>query len=92
MVKTKDKTVEKNENNVAQVIDELVVKGNAALQELKKFNQEQIYKICHDMTMAALNQHMPLAKMSVEETMKIKQLKICLRQKVSGIVSNIIKQ
>ena len=68
MVKTKDKTVEKNENNVAQVIDELVVKGNAALQELKKFNQEQIDKICHDMTMAALNQHMPLAKMAVEET------------------------
>ena len=44
MVKTKDKTVEKNENNVAQVIDELVVKGNAALQELKKFNQEQAKK------------------------------------------------
>ena len=68
MVKSKDKKIEKNENSVAQVIDELVVKGNVALAEMKKFDQEQVDHIVHQMAMAALNQHMPLAKMAVEET------------------------
>ena len=68
MVKTKDKKVEKQESNVAQVIDELVVKGNQALKEMKAFDQEKVDHIVHQMAMAALNQHMPLAKMAVEET------------------------
>jgi acetaldehyde dehydrogenase/alcohol dehydrogenase len=68
MVKTKDKKEEKQVNSVAQVIDELVVKGNVALAEMKKFDQEKVDHIVHQMAMAALNQHMPLAKMAVEET------------------------
>ncbi|HCM89524.1 MULTISPECIES: bifunctional acetaldehyde-CoA/alcohol dehydrogenase [Vagococcus] len=68
MVKTKDKKVEKQESNVAQVIDELVVKGNQALKEMKAFDQEKVDHIVHQMAMAALDQHMPLAKMAVEET------------------------
>ena len=68
MVKTKDKKVEVKENNVAQMIDELVVKGNVALKEMKAFDQEKVDHIVHQMAMAALNEHMPLAKMAVEET------------------------
>ncbi|MDT2848107.1 bifunctional acetaldehyde-CoA/alcohol dehydrogenase [Vagococcus carniphilus] len=68
MVKTKDKKVEVKENNVAQMIDELVVKGNVALKEMKAFDQEKVDHIVHQMAMAALNEHMPLAKMAIEET------------------------
>ncbi len=68
MGKIKDKKVEKQESNIAQVIDELVVKGNQALKEMKAFDQEKVDHIVHQMAMAALNQHMPLAKMAVEET------------------------
>ncbi|QIL45890.1 bifunctional acetaldehyde-CoA/alcohol dehydrogenase [Vagococcus coleopterorum] len=58
---------EKNQG-VKEMIDELVVKGNAALIEMEKLNQEQVDHIVHQMSMAALNAHMPLAKMAVEET------------------------
>ncbi len=68
MVKVKDKKVETKENNVAQMIDELAVKGNVALKEMKAFDQEKVDHIVHQMAMAALNEHMPLAKMAVEET------------------------
>ncbi|MEG0254832.1 MAG: bifunctional acetaldehyde-CoA/alcohol dehydrogenase [Vagococcus sp.] len=68
MVKTKDKKVEKNEVNVDQMINELVIKGNDALKEMKAFDQEKVDHIVHQMAMAALNEHMPLAKMAVEET------------------------
>ncbi|MGO3731838.1 MAG: bifunctional acetaldehyde-CoA/alcohol dehydrogenase [Vagococcus sp.] len=68
MVKTKDKKVEKKDVNVTEVIDELVLKGNKALQDMKQFDQEKVDHIVHQMAMAALNQHMPLAKMAVEET------------------------
>ena len=63
------KTVEKTETfDVAGMIDELAVKGAEALKGLEKLNQEQIDHIVHEMSMAALDKHMPLAKLAVEET------------------------
>ncbi|MDR1606731.1 MAG: bifunctional acetaldehyde-CoA/alcohol dehydrogenase [Streptococcaceae bacterium] len=63
------KTVEKTETfDVAGMIDELAAKGAKALKGLEKLNQEQIDHIVHEMSMAALDQHMPLAKLAVEET------------------------
>lgn len=54
--------------NVNNMIDELVSKGNKALEVMEEFTQEQVDNIVHQMAMAALNAHMPLAKMAVEET------------------------
>ena len=63
------KTVEKIETfDVAGMIDELAIKGAQALKGLEKLNQEQIDHIVHEMSMAALDKHMMLAKMAVEET------------------------
>ena len=63
------KTVDKTETfDVAGMIDELAAKGAQALKGLEKLNQEQIDHIVHEMSMAALDQHMPLAKLAVEET------------------------
>ncbi|CEN29407.1 MAG: bifunctional acetaldehyde-CoA/alcohol dehydrogenase [Lactococcus sp.] len=63
------KTVDKTETfDVAGMIDELAAKGAQALKGLEKLNQEQIDHIVHEMSMAALDKHMPLAKLAVEET------------------------
>lgn len=67
MVKTVKK--EKTETvDVSSMIDELVTKANVALKAMEDFTQEQVDHIVHQMAMAALDQHMPLAKMAVEET------------------------
>ncbi len=63
------------------MIDELATKANVAIKkQWNDFTQEQVDHIVHQMAMAALDQHIPLAKMAVEETgresMKIKQSKI----------------
>ncbi|GAA3328565.1 hypothetical protein GCM10020331_073030 [Ectobacillus funiculus] len=42
--------------------------GKKALQQLSTFTQEQIDTIVHEMALAGLDQHMPLAKLAVEET------------------------
>ncbi|CAM3226608.1 bifunctional acetaldehyde-CoA/alcohol dehydrogenase [Vagococcus fessus] len=60
---TKKETV-----NVEKMIDELVLKGNKALDAMEDFNQEKVDHIVHQMAMAALDAHMPLAKMAIEET------------------------
>lgn len=65
------KTVKKEETNPVDVqgmIDDLAQKANVALKEMETFDQEKINHIVHQMAMAALDQHMPLAKMAVEET------------------------
>jgi acetaldehyde dehydrogenase/alcohol dehydrogenase len=64
---------------VQDVIDQLVQKGHVALEKMETLNQEQVDKIVYEMSLAAIDQHMPLAK-------------ICLPQKVFGIILNIIKQ
>ena len=67
------KKVEKKEKEVATVdvsvmIDDLAAKGNVALKEMENFDQEKVDHIVHEMAMAALNEHMSLAKLAVEET------------------------
>ncbi len=49
-------------------INELVAKGQKALSEFKKLDQEQIDYIVAKASVAALDQHGVLAKMAVEET------------------------
>ncbi|EHK0893181.1 bifunctional acetaldehyde-CoA/alcohol dehydrogenase [Enterococcus faecalis] len=67
MVKTVKK--EKTETvDVSSMIDELATKANVALKAMEDFTQEQVDHIVHQMAMAALDQHMLLAKMAVEET------------------------
>ncbi|EIB6518913.1 TPA: bifunctional acetaldehyde-CoA/alcohol dehydrogenase [Enterococcus faecalis] len=67
MVKTVKK--EKTETvDVSSMIDELATKASVALKAMEDFTQEQVDHIVHQMAMAALDQHMPLAKMAVEET------------------------
>ena len=59
---------EKDAISVEQVIDELAAKANVALKEMEDFDQEKVDHIVHEMAMAALDKHMMLAKMAVEET------------------------
>lgn len=53
---------------VKEMIDTLVDNGQKALQALESFTQEQIDNIVHEMALAGVDQHMPLAKLAVEET------------------------
>ncbi|KAF1305704.1 bifunctional acetaldehyde-CoA/alcohol dehydrogenase [Enterococcus saccharolyticus] len=66
MTKTVEKEVGKID--VSVMIDDLAAKANVALKEMENFDQEKVDHIVHEMAMAALDQHMPLAKMAVEET------------------------
>lgn len=54
--------------DTSAVIHELVQNGQKALQQLSTFTQEQIDTIVHEMALAGLDQHMPLAKIAAEET------------------------
>ncbi|MBS7578266.1 MULTISPECIES: bifunctional acetaldehyde-CoA/alcohol dehydrogenase [unclassified Enterococcus] len=54
--------------DVAKMIDDLAIKANVALKEMENFTQEEVDHIVHEMSMAALDKHMMLAKMAVEET------------------------
>jgi len=53
---------------VTKMIDTLVSNAQEALKQFKNFNQEQIDNIVHEMALAGIDQHMPLAKLAVEET------------------------
>ena len=66
MVKVLDKTTKVT--NVQKDIDQLVTKAKAALDNMYKLDQEQIDNIVKEMALAALDQHMPLAKLAVKET------------------------
>ncbi|EOT38171.1 bifunctional acetaldehyde-CoA/alcohol dehydrogenase [Enterococcus columbae] len=55
-------------NDVQAVIDELAAKANVALAEMSDFDQAKVDHIVHQGAMAALDKHMKLAKMAVEET------------------------
>ncbi|MBD8070840.1 bifunctional acetaldehyde-CoA/alcohol dehydrogenase [Bacillus sp. PS06] len=58
----------KIQNEVQTMIDSLVEKGQKALKQFLEFDQETIDQIVKEMALAGLNQHMPLAKLAVEET------------------------
>ncbi|MFA9560113.1 bifunctional acetaldehyde-CoA/alcohol dehydrogenase [Evansella sp. AB-rgal1] len=58
----------KQKQDVTKMVNELVENGKIAHQEFLNFDQESIDLIVKEMALAGLNQHMPLAKMAVEET------------------------
>jgi len=60
--------VVKEKQNVTETIDHLVENGLKALEEFRGFTQESIDNIVKEMALAGLDQHMPLAKLAVEET------------------------
>lgn len=63
-----DEKVLDQKQAVTEMIDTLVKNAKKALKEFKNFDQEQIDTIVKEMALAGLDQHMPLAKMAVEET------------------------
>jgi len=65
---TKKNTYESNKDEVTQMIDSLAEKGQKALKELSKKSQQEINDIVHQMSMAAVDQHMHLAKLAYDET------------------------
>jgi acetaldehyde dehydrogenase / alcohol dehydrogenase len=54
--------------SVTEMIDQLVDNGLKALEEFRRMDQVQIDEIVKQMALAGLDQHMPLAKLAVEET------------------------
>lgn len=65
---TKKNTYESNKDEVTQMINSLAEKGQEALKELSKKSQHEINDIVHQMSMAAVDQHMHLAKLAYDET------------------------
>ncbi|MBC6309294.1 bifunctional acetaldehyde-CoA/alcohol dehydrogenase [Listeria sp. FSL L7-1582] len=63
----KEKAVNE-ELEVQQVIDTLASNGQSALKAFADFDQEKVDHIVHAMALAGLDQHMPLAKLAIEET------------------------
>lgn len=55
-------------SEVTKMIDQLVANAQKALEKFRNYDQETIDKIVKEMALAGLDQHMPLAKMAVEET------------------------
>ena len=49
-------------------VDALVKKGQKALEDFEKLDQKQVDRIVAKASVAALNKHLVLAKMAVEET------------------------
>ncbi|MBT2737018.1 bifunctional acetaldehyde-CoA/alcohol dehydrogenase [Bacillus sp. ISL-7] len=62
-----EKAVKENQT-VTQMVNVLVENGLKALKEFRSFDQEMINNIVKEMALAGLDQHMPLAKLAVEET------------------------
>ena len=69
MAKKNETVVEEvKTNDVQAVIDELAAKANVALEKMSDFDQEKVDYIVHQGAIAALDKHMMLAKMAIEET------------------------
>ncbi len=68
MADKKNVKVETVENSVDTMINDLVVKGQKALQEFLTLDQETVDNIVHEMALAGLDKHQELARMAVEET------------------------
>ncbi|MBU9719918.1 MULTISPECIES: bifunctional acetaldehyde-CoA/alcohol dehydrogenase [Bacillaceae] len=58
----------KKMSTAIEMVDGLVQNAQKAYKEFLNFDQESIDKIVKEMALAGLDQHMPLAKMAVEET------------------------
>ena len=63
-----DEKVLDAKQKVTTMIDNLVEKAQIALKEFTDFDQDAVDKIVKEMALAGLDQHMPLAKLAVEET------------------------
>ena len=57
-----------NNVNIGEMIDTLVNNAKTALEEFKKFNQEEVDKIAKAMALSAMEHRLSLAKLAVEET------------------------
>ena len=71
MVKAQQKKIETEEEKNKQIYDmvnDLVKKSHAALDQMANFTQEQVDKICEAVATAGEQNAYPLAKMAVEET------------------------
>ncbi|SJN45150.1 Alcohol dehydrogenase; Acetaldehyde dehydrogenase [Marinilactibacillus psychrotolerans 42ea] len=68
LTSVKKKEEVKVENSIESMIDRLVGNAQTALKELASLDQKQIDEIVKQMALGGLDQHMPLAKMAVEET------------------------
>ncbi|WAA12739.1 bifunctional acetaldehyde-CoA/alcohol dehydrogenase [Fervidibacillus halotolerans] len=64
---TKEKQVKKTVDSYKEV-DELVKKGQKALEQFMDLDQEKVDYIVKEMALAGLNEHMKLAKMAYDET------------------------
>ena len=58
----------KTENTIITQVDKLVGNAKVALKEMMAFDQEKVDVIVQKMAIAAMDQHMALAKLAVEET------------------------
>ena len=71
MVKAQQRKIETEEEKNKQIYDmvnDLVKKSHAALDQMANFTQEQVDKICEAVATAGEQNAYPLAKMAVEET------------------------
>ena len=59
---------EKERKEAEDMVNSLVARARKASEEYKKLDQEQVDRIVKKMSMAALDHHMELAKLAVEET------------------------
>src|SRR5690625_7995639 len=55
-------------NTASSEVNQLVRKGLVALREFNRFDQKQIDRIVKKASVAALNQHGPLAMAAIDET------------------------
>ncbi len=62
------KAPQKPDVDVDQMVNGLVEKAKKALAEFSTYDQEKVDHIVHTMSLAALDKHMYLAKLAVEET------------------------
>ena len=75
-----------------EIIDNLVFKATQALEEFMSLNQEQIDKIVQNMAIIAMENHVNLAKLAIEETQRgILEDKIIKNMFASEYIFNNIK-
>lgn len=75
-----------------EIIDNLVFKATQALEEFMSLNQEQIDKIIENMAIIAMENHVNLAKLAIEETQRgILEDKIIKNMFASEYIFNNIK-
>lgn len=75
-----------------EIIDNLVFKATQALEEFMSLNQEQVNKIVQNMAIIAMENHVNLAKLAIEETQRgILEDKIIKNMFASEYIFNNIK-